>query len=112
MERVLCQGKEYWASVLPQIHNNRSVRVMHKSSGGTIDGSYWFTLKYIKDRLMDAVTLKPKKGWVIGIFLDTGIGGKTYHSIKWSWVTAREILELLIPVSTHRNIPYLHTRLR
>ena len=42
---------------------------------------------------MNCVTLKPKIGLLIGIFLDTEIEGKTAHVIGGSGVTAHDSLE-------------------
>ena len=60
--RVLCQGRVDWEYMLPQSHNHKYLRVIHKRSGGTTYESYWFTLIYGKRIVMDIVTLKTKNG--------------------------------------------------
>ena len=79
---MLFQGQGDWAPRLTEIHNNKSTRVMHKSSVGESDVSYWFAFISIKDIAMNSVTLKPKMVWAIGSFMEMGIGVKTEHTIK------------------------------
>ena len=43
--------------------------MMHRSSGGVMDGSYWFAIIYRRDQLTDIITLKLNMVRLFGFFL-------------------------------------------